>query len=196
MARARWRSRVLIGVAVVATAALAGAWALQRAGHADLSNGQVHPTLRIASASFVDGARMPRKLTCDGASLSPDIKLPVPSPGAKSLALVMDDLDAPFGFVHWLVYDIPPAVRELREGASSDSSLPPQASEGTNDFGKLHYGGPCPPAGTHRYRISLYALDIGPGLPRGKTKKDLAAAVKGHILGEGQIRGLYGKGRR
>ena len=164
----------------------------RRQRNSDIAEGQSHTPLPVTSQSFTDGGYIPPKFTCDGANVSPDLHLPTPPPGAKSFALVMDDPDAPAGFTHWIVYNIPIDTHDIPEAASSQSKLPAGAAEGSNDFDNIGYGGPCPPGSKpHHYRFLLYALDINPGLPRGATKKQLAAAVKGHILAEGQLTGLY-----
>ena len=107
----------------------------------------------------------------------------------------MDDPDAPLGFVHWLVYDIPVEAHEIAEGASSQAGLPPGAVEGINSSDTVGYTGPCPPgAKPHHYIFRLYALDVALSLPSGKNKARLAAAVKDHVIAEGQLPGLYGRG--
>jgi len=194
MRRRKWR--LLAGIVVLATIAAGAVWYLRHEGQADLSRGSVPATLAVESLSFARGVQMPVSLTCDGDNHSPDVKIPPVPAATKNLVIVMDDLDAPFGFVHWLVYDVPPSVRDIAEGASSAGQLPPQAAEGTNDFARLQYDGPCPPSGLHRYRLSLYAIDVSLGLPPGETKGKLADAVRGHILARGQIVGLYRRGSR
>ncbi len=105
---------------------------------------------------------------------------------------MMDDSDALLGFVHWLVYDIPVDTSAIAEGASSQAGLPHAAAQGANGAGAIGYTGPCPP-GTkpHHYALRLYALDVALNLPPGKTKEQLAAEVKGHVLAEGQMTGVY-----
>ena len=149
----------------------------------------------VETSSFSSGDNIPKRFTCDGAGLSPEIHWPSPPTGTRSLAIVMDDPDAPLGFVHWLVYDIPVETRAIAEGASSQSGLPHGAVEGINSSDTAGYAGPCPP-GTkpHHYVFRLYALDVPLDLPSGRTKDQLAAAVKDHVLAEGQITGLYGRG--
>jgi Raf kinase inhibitor-like YbhB/YbcL family protein len=193
MTMQKWKSRVLTGIVVLAAVAAGAVWFVRHEAQADLSHGSVPATLVIESASFTGGGPMAKKLTCDGANVSPDVKIPVVPQAAKSLVIVMDDLDTPFGFVHWLVYDIPPSVRDIGEGASAGARLPAHALEGVNDFGNAGYGGPCPPSGRHRYRLSVYAIDVDPDLPAGASKKKVAAAVSGHILAWGQVIGLYGR---
>ena len=103
----------------------------------------------------------------------------------------MDDPDAPSDFVHWIVYNIPPGVQQLSEGASPHGSLPAGSQEETNGFSHSEYGGPCPPHGVHRYFFRLYALDLRLDLPAGATRQQLEAAMNGHILAQGQLVGTY-----
>jgi Raf kinase inhibitor-like YbhB/YbcL family protein len=196
MARRKWSWWVAVGVAVLAVFMLGIIWVHQRQKHADIAYGQAPASMSIGSSSFVSGDSIPLRLTCDGAGLSPEIQLPPPPVGGKSFVLVMDDPDA-WGFVHWLLYNIPAGIRDIAEGASSRAELPHGAAEGTNGLGNIGYFGPCPP-GTkpHHYMFRLYALDVNLDLPPGETKKQLAAAVKGHVLAEGQMTGLYTRGSR
>lgn len=194
MALKKAAGRIIIGIVILALLLLGVTWALQRQASADMAGSAPHAPLLIASASFADGGNMPQKLTCDGANLSPDIQLPQPPPGTKSFAVVTDDPDAPILFTHWLAYNIPPDTRDLAEGASAPKKRLDHAAEGTNSFGDIGYGGPCPPAGKpHHYVFRVYALDIDPALPPGQTREQLAAALQGHVLAEGQITGLYGR---
>jgi hypothetical protein len=114
-------------------------------------------------------------------------------PAAKSLALICDDPDAPMGtWVHWVLYDLPPATPGLSEGVPKAPELPGGAKQGLNDYKKIGYGGPCPPPGKpHRYFFKLYALDANTSLKPGLTKKDLLKAMEGHILAEGELMGTY-----
>ncbi len=184
---ARW------GLAILVALGAGAVWFAHSTGHADLSNGSVPPTLQIQSTSFAGGAQMPSRLTCDGGNLSPGITFPKAPAGTQSFVLIMDDLDTPFGIVHWLAYDIPPSTHEFAEAASTKSILPAPVAEGRNDFGNLRYDGPCPPSGRHRYRISLYAIDVALTLQAGATKASLATAVNGHIRARGQIFGFYSR---
>jgi len=155
--------------------------------------------LTLNSPAFVAGHAIPKKYTCEGGDTSPPLAWTNVPAGAKSLALVVDDPDAPdpdaprMTWVHWVVYNIPTNASGFAEGASSDA-LPSGAVEGPNDFGRVRYGGPCPPIGKHRYFHKLYALDVV--LPGGKAldKRGLEAAMRGHILGEAQLMGTYRKG--
>jgi Raf kinase inhibitor-like YbhB/YbcL family protein len=149
-------------------------------------------TLPISSSSFADGGPMPAKLSCDGANLSPEVRLPTPPTGTRSFAIVAEDPDAPIAFTHWLAYGIPAITRELPEGASTSSRRLKHATEGINSFGHVVYGGPCPPSGTtHHYVFHVYALDTVPALPSGANALQVNAAIEGHVLAEGRITGLY-----
>lgn len=151
--------------------------------------------LHITSSSFADGGRMPARLTCDGANVSPQLHFSTPPAGTRSFAIVVDDPDAPAAFAHWLAYGIPADVRELPEGASSASQRLERAAEGINSFGRMGYGGPCPPVGAaHHYLFRVYALDTMPALPSGASAQQVDAALQGHVLAEGRITGLYARG--
>ena len=160
-------------------------------------HGQTHSAFWLRSASFSNGNSIPGRFTCDGVDLSPQLQWQAAPPGTKSFVLVMDDPDAPTDFTHWLVYNIPPDVRELAEGASGRGAMPAGSLEGTNDFGRLGYGGPCPPRGNpHHYLWGMYALDRVLDLPPGATVKRLGAAMVGHIVGKGTIVGTYQRASR
>ncbi|MFK2890500.1 YbhB/YbcL family Raf kinase inhibitor-like protein [Dyella flagellata] len=151
--------------------------------------------MQVSSASFTDGGKMPAKLTCDGANLSPEIRLPAPPTGTRSFAVVVDDPDAPVAFAHWLAYGIAASTRELPEGASTSSQRLEAAAEGINNFGRMGYGGPCPPAGaTHHYVFHVYALDDMPALPSGASAQQVYDAIHGHVLAEGRFTGIYTRG--
>lgn len=168
-----------IGLALLLQAAAACAWPAPAA-------------LPVSSASFTDGGAMPSRLSCDGADLSPALRLPAPPANTRSFAIVMEDPDAPIAFAHWLAYGLPADTRELREGASTPSQRLEHAVEGINSFGRIGYGGPCPPPGsTHHYVVHIYALDNVPALPTGASAQQLQAAMQGHVLAEGRITGLY-----
>jgi len=156
------------------------------------AQGQVRSSQLVRSADFSDGGAIPRRFTCDGADDSPNLQWPAAPAGTKSFAIVMDDPDAPVDFTHWLVYNIPPGVHELAEGASAQAAMPRGSAEGANDFRRLGYGGPCPPAGKpHHYVFRLYALDIHLDMPPGAARKQLDSAIERHIIAEGQIIGIY-----
>ncbi|MBI2407427.1 MAG: YbhB/YbcL family Raf kinase inhibitor-like protein [Gemmatimonadetes bacterium] len=153
--------------------------------------------MELTSASLVHGGEIPVRHTCDGADTSPPLAwLGVPA-GTQSLALIVDDPDAPDPaapkrvWVHWVLYNIAPTVRALAEGAAH-SPVPAGAREGLNDSGELGYEGPCPPIGRHRYFHTLYALDVEvPDLGPRATRKDLDEAMKGHILDRATLMGTY-----
>lgn len=143
-------------------------------------------TMRLASPAFKDREYMPKKFTCQGLNVSPELTIDNIPGKARSLALIMDDPDAPMGtWVHWTVYDIP-VTAKIEEGA-----IP--GKQGINDFGRKNYGGPCPPSGTHRYFFKIYALDKKLGLGEGAGKADLEAAMEGHVLEKAELVGLYRK---
>jgi hypothetical protein len=143
----------------------------------------------LQTKSFAAGGEIPRKYTCSGEDVSPELSWSEPPAGTQSLALIMDDPDAPVGtFTHWGAYDLPPQTRQLAEGAT----LPGEARQGRNDFGRTGYGGPCPPPGKpHRYYFKLYALDTKLNLKSGASKADLERAMKGHILAQAEIMGTF-----
>ncbi|MDO8525795.1 MAG: YbhB/YbcL family Raf kinase inhibitor-like protein, partial [Candidatus Omnitrophota bacterium] len=148
--------------------------------------------ITVTSSAFKDGGMIPAKYTCDGDDLSPDIAWSGLPSGAKSVALISDDPDAPRGtWVHWVIYNIPPELKGLNEGVEPDKVLDNGALQGMNDSRQTGYGGPCPPAGVHRYFFKVYALDTKLSLGPGATKKDLEGAMRGHILAEGQLMGRY-----
>jgi len=148
--------------------------------------------INIESSAFEANEMIPTKFTCDGADQSPPLRWNGVPSEAQSLTLIVDDPDAPGRtFVHWIVYDLSPDVKELAAAIPADESLSDGGTQGKNDFRAIAYGGPCPPSGTHRYRFQLYALDTRLNLSSGKTKADLVAAMDGHILGFGELIGLY-----
>lgn len=154
---------------------------------------QVQATLSLSSTAFQDGGNIPNKYTCQGQDVSPPLSWGAPPAGTLSLALVVEDLDSPGGrFAHWIIFNIPLDIRELNEAVSPQSRLPNGALEGKNDFGKIGYGGPCPPSGKpHRYQFTIYALDTALNLEAGPSKKQVLNALEGHILARGQLTGLY-----
>jgi Raf kinase inhibitor-like YbhB/YbcL family protein len=149
-------------------------------------------TMTITSSAFIEGGMIPREYTCDGSDISPPLAWAGVPEGAKSLALICDDPDAPVGtWVHWVLYNIPPSENELPRNMPPERTLKNGARHGVNDFRKYGYGGPCPPGGTHRYYFKIYALDTEPARQPGLTKAELIKAMKGHILAEGQLMGTY-----
>jgi Raf kinase inhibitor-like YbhB/YbcL family protein len=150
--------------------------------------------LTVTSDAFQEGQMIPSDYTCDGRNQSPLIRWTKAPAGTQSFAIIVDDPDAPGGdWVHWIVYDLPPTIDMMPRGIPAVDKLANSEKHGTNDFGKLGYGGPCPPSGVHRYVFKVYALDQMLGLEAGLKKKDLLKAMDGHILGMGKLVGTYEK---
>jgi Raf kinase inhibitor-like YbhB/YbcL family protein len=149
-------------------------------------------TMKLISSAFEEGGLIPEKYTCDGTDMSPPLKWDSLPEGTKSLALICDDPDAPMGtWVHWVYYDIPVSTTGVPENVASDERPQIGGIQGTNDFRRIGYGGPCPPSGTHRYYFKLYALDTLLNLLPGATKKQLVKAMENHIVGQVQLMGKY-----
>lgn len=148
--------------------------------------------MRLTSPVFEDGGDMPSQYTCDGDNISPPLTISGVPESTISLALVMDDPDAikPAGKVwdHWIVFNIPPDTTEIPEREE------PEGMQGKTSFGKMGYGGPCPPDGRHNYIFKLYALDAELGLKEGATKKELEKAMQGHIIEQVKLTGSYVRG--
>ncbi len=149
----------------------------------------------MTTTAFENGGNIPKKFTCDGQDASPALAWNEPPAGTQSLALIADDPDAPMGtWVHWVAFDVPASARGLPEGIPRTSKLPGGGMQGINDFRRTGYGGPCPPPGKpHRYYFKLYALDRLLGLKAGASKRDVEAAMKGHILAQAELMGRYGR---
>ena len=152
--------------------------------------------LEISSSAFAPMGAIPKRFTCDGGDLSPPLAWTGVPAGAKSLALIVDDPDAPdpaaprMTWVHWVLYDLPAAASGLAEAVAS-AGLPAGAREGLNDWKRTGYGGPCPPIGRHRYFFKLYALDATLGDLRRPTKAKLEAAIDGHVMARAELIGTY-----
>ena len=146
--------------------------------------------MRIWSDDFEDKGMIPAQFTCDGSDISPHLAWDGVPPSAQSLALIVDDPDAPVGtWVHWLVCDIPPDVREIQQ-----DSCPPGARQVTNNFGKAQYGGPCPPGGTHRYFHKLYALNV-PRLEGADNISNFYRLAEACMIDKAFVMGTYKRGR-
>jgi len=162
--------------------------------------GAKEASMQLSSPSFTPQGSIPKKYTCEGADLSPPLAWSGVPSSAKSLALIVDDPDAPdpaaprMTWVHWVLYDLTPQTTALGESASKS---PPQgARDGVNDWKKPGYGGPCPPIGRHRYFFKLYALDVVlPDLGK-PSKADLLKAMEGHVVGSAELVGTYQKGQK
>jgi len=148
--------------------------------------------MKISSPAFEHNGAIPSKYTCDGEDVSPPLVFEGIPENAASLALIADDPDAPMGtWVHWVIYNIPPTSGGLTENFPSDSKLDDGSLQGMTDFRRVGYGGPCPPSGAHRYFFKLYALDKKLDLPAGATKQQVETAMKGHIIAQDQLIGIY-----
>ena len=150
--------------------------------------------MQLISPAFEHGGEIPARYTCDAEDISIPLQfLEIPEE-AVSLALIMDDPDAPMGvFVHWVIYNIPAELSELPEGIPPQPYLEMGIRQGTNSFGKIGYGGPCPPDGAHRYMLKLYALDVAMDLDAGMTKHQLLSAMEGHVIESAGLMGIYAR---
>ncbi len=179
-----------------------GCWGFLRFGQpyprlaAIISAANREGVMQVNSKAISSGGQFPKRNTCDGADQSPDLAWTQPPAGTKSLALILDDPDAPSGtFTHWLVFNIPPSAMQLPEGLDKHAPELTVGSQGRNDFGKVGYGGPCPPPGKpHRYFFRLYALDTVLNRKPGQTRRtDIDTAIQGHVLARGELMGRYGR---
>ena len=144
--------------------------------------------MKVTSSAFQEGANIPSKFSCDGANTSPPLQISDVPSEAKSLVLIVDDPDAPSGlFTHWVVWNISAQTTTIAEGST------PKGVQGTNDFGKSGYGGPCPPSGAHRYYFRVFALDRELDLRSGAKRSQLDAAMKGHVIAQGELMGRYSR---
>lgn len=179
--------------AVLATLALGTAEAAQPASPAKEAPAML---MKLTSTAFTHEAAIPSRYTCDGANVSPPLAWSDVPAGTKSLALVVTDPDAPdpkapkTTWVHWVLYGLPADATGLRE-AISTKGLPPGTLEGTNDWGRTGYGGPCPPIGRHRYVHTLYALDTVPADLDAPARAKLLGAIQGHVLASAELIGTY-----
>jgi hypothetical protein len=152
------------------------------------------PALKVKSTAFGQAKSMSDKYTCDGADVSPPLEWENAPKGTKTYAVICETPDAPTGnWVQWVIYDIPADVTKLPESVAKTGQLDNGAKQGKNDFDQIGYSGPCLPAGEHRFFFRLYALDGSTNLKAGATKDDLIQAMKGHILADGALMGVYGR---
>jgi Raf kinase inhibitor-like YbhB/YbcL family protein len=151
--------------------------------------------MQLTTKSFSAGGNIPKRYTCDGADVSPQLSWSEAPAGSQSLALIADDPDAPRGtFTHWVLYDLPTQTREFAEEVRQVDQLPGGGSQGRNDFGNVGYNGPCPPPGKpHRYFFRLFALDKTLALKHGASRKEVESAMQGHVLAQGEVMGRYGR---
>jgi Raf kinase inhibitor-like YbhB/YbcL family protein len=144
-------------------------------------------SVSVTTPAFQAGGDIPAKFTCNGANVNPELKISGVPSEAKSLALIVDDPDAPRGlFTHWILWNIDPKATDIGE-----NSAPAGGVQGTNDFGKRNYGGPCPPSGTHRYFFKIFALDTKLDLKPSARRAELDAAMRGHTLAQGELMARY-----
>jgi Raf kinase inhibitor-like YbhB/YbcL family protein len=145
--------------------------------------------LSVKSPAFENNNFIPAKYTCDGDDVNPPLTIEGISEGTKTLALIVDDPDAPMGtWDHWIVWNIPATTSKIEE-----NTVP--GTEGMNDFRRRSYGGPCPPSGTHRYFFKVYALDAKLDLSPTSRKRNVEKAMQGHVLAKGELVGLYRRSR-
>jgi len=190
------------GTVLIALLATPGCWRTESLPADDPSR----LTIQLSSPAFPEGGMIPKTFTCDGSDRSPPLEWSGVPTSARALALICDDPDAPGGtWSHWVVFNLPPQIKAIREGVPADESIPeastegsqpgveklPKARQGKNDFGKTGYGGPCPPSGTHRYFFRLYALDTRLELGPTATRAEVFKAIERHILAEGRLAGKY-----
>ena len=151
--------------------------------------------MQLKASAFNPASDIPAEFTCDGSDMSPALSWSAPPEGTRSFALIVDDPDAPNGtWVHWVLYDLPATARELPGGVEPHGTLPSGARQGRNDFGKIGYGGPCPPSGpAHRYYFRLYALDTGLDLKPGASRAQLDRSMRSHVLAHAELMGRYGR---
>jgi Raf kinase inhibitor-like YbhB/YbcL family protein len=148
----------------------------------------------LTSASFAAQESIPREYTCDGDDISPPLSWSDPPQGTQAFALICDDPDAPAGtWVHWILFNIPGDTRSLPANIPAQDRLPDGSIHGRNSWGRLDYGGPCPPSGTHRYFFKLYALDTELLLDVGAPKEHVLSGMQGHILAQVELVGTYAR---
>ncbi len=159
------------------------------------SDRQAAGSLTVTSPSFRQGDRIPKRFTADGGDLAPALNWSKPPGKTKSLALIMDDPDAPAGtWTHWVIYNLPPDSQQLKEGTARQATLPDGSRQGRNSWGRTGYSGPAPPPGqAHRYFFRLYAADSKIDLKQGVSREDLLLALKGHVIAEGELAATYSR---
>lgn len=150
--------------------------------------------MEISSPVFENEGAIPPRFSCDGDDVSPPLSWSGAPEGTRQFALIVDDPDAPGGtFVHWVYYNIPADASGLPEAVAAEAHPAPGGTQGRNGFGRIGYGGPCPPGGTHRYFFRLYAVDTNLDLEPGRTSADLRAALEGHVLAQVELMGTFSR---
>lgn len=148
--------------------------------------------VKITSPAFAAGEMIPSRYTCDAENVSPPLEWTGVPPGAETLALIVDDPDAPMGtWVHWVVFDLPGVTTGLPEGVPAQPAIKGGGVQGVTSFRTVGYGGPCPPSGTHRYYFRLYALDASLSLGSDASAGEVQKAMEGHVLAEATLMGRY-----
>lgn len=161
---------------------------------ANIQTEEAAMSFKITSPAFANGAAIPADFSCDGRDVSPALAWTEPPAATKSFALIMDDPDAPIGtWVHWVIFNIPASARGMNENMPTDSQLSDGSIQGATSARSTGYHGPCPPSGTHRYFFKLYALDMMLSLSSTANKKDLLAAMEGHILANAELMGTFSR---
>ncbi len=149
----------------------------------------IQKSMIISSSAFAEGQTIPKKYTCDGDGVNPPLEFKDVPAEAKSLALIIDDPDAPVGtWTHWILWNISPLTTSIAE-----NSVPTEALQGKTSSGQNNYGGPCPPSGQHRYFFKIYALDTMLKIPTRSTADELIQAMSGHIISQAELMGKYGR---
>ena len=158
-----------------------------------LAPGQQASKMELKTSSFEPSGFIPKRFTCEGENVAPEVEWRNPPAGTQSYAIIEDDPDAPSGtFVHWVVYNVPAKYTRISEGMLKNDAMTPGIRQGTNDFSSIGYSGPCPPPGkAHRYFIRLYALDTTTSLHPAATREELDAAMQGHILARAELMGRF-----
>lgn len=150
--------------------------------------------ITIESRDFKEGEPIPSKFTCEGSNISPQLSWTCETEGVKTYVLIVEDPDSPSGnFTHWIVYNIPSRVNSLMQNSTPTKNVPDEILMGTNDFGRIGYGGPCPPSGIHRYFFRMYGLNTAVHLDSGATKREVLKKMEGHIIARGELMGTYQK---
>ena len=155
---------------------------------------KIGPVLEVKSSAFGHAKSMSDKYTCDGVDVSPPLEWKNAPAGTKSFAIICETPDNPMGnWVQWVIYDIPAGITNLPQSVAKTGDLDFGARQGKNDFDQVGYSGPCLPAGEHRFFFRVYALDGPTNLKAGVKKEDLVEVMKGHILAEGALMGIYAR---
>jgi Raf kinase inhibitor-like YbhB/YbcL family protein len=181
-------------IALLAATMVAGCFKQQKAAPEVAPQQTPSPAnvFTLTSTIFKEGQPIPRQYTCDGVNVSPSLEWTAVPKTARTIAIIVDDPDAPSGtFTHWLLYNLSSETMGLVENSPAGETLKGGGQQGENDFGKVGYGGPCPPSGTHRYFFKIYALDDELALKPGAKKADVEKAMEGHIVGQAQLMGTY-----